>query len=1115
VSSMSRVRPDRNGWCAACFLVPLLLGADSRSAGAQGVTATLLGTVRDVSQGSIPGVTVEATRVGTDVVRSTVTNDRGDYTLSSLQPGLYRVAAELSGFKRAILDRVELNVNQTARLDFVLEVGGVEDTVQVEGKLPVIGSETSAIGQVIDSQQMRDLPAKGRSFFELALLAPGTTPRMPGSFVADRRPTPGGLNAPAFYVAGAREKSNGYLIDGVDAQDPHYLTPSFFPSVDAIQEFKLQTSSYSSEFGRSAAQVNVTTRSGTNEWHGSGYWFHRNERLEARDLAERLSGTEPAPLDYNQMGGTIGGPLIVGPVYDGRDRTFFFFNYEATRIDRGRTVPLSVPTPAQRGGDFSSLGFRSNRPIFDPATTRPNPNGPGFVRDAFPGNTIPATRITPFSRQLLEMYPQATTDAATGNNFFGTLVDRSDNNQVLVRVDHRLNDRTTLFARYALFDGLETQGSPIELGGSATDVRTHNFVANATRVVGAQSVLELRAGINLPSYLILQEGAFGDNISSALGLMNLLSDPIGYGVPNVSMTGFATIGSSLNPTTQDSRVWHIVGHWSTVRGRHSLKTGTDFRRIDYNDRSENSVRGSLTFSGAMTADPQRPTTTGVSVADMLLGLPVTASGSSTSLAANLSANSVGVFVQDDWQAHPNLTLNLGLRYEVNGRYSDSSDRLTLFDPDYPGGRLLIAGTSTAYIPDQGIVAGPETSRELLSADLDNVAPRLGLAWRPFGDARTAVSAGYGHFYDVTELQDLRTWVRNPPFGQVVAVTGDPNANANGAGAIRVAELFPASGTPAARPNAFSATKDLPDPYYQQWNVSIQRELVGATAMEVGYLGSRGNHLAKRVNLNQAVLDVDPAQPTPLLSRRPFPLFGNSIRVTDSSGESIYHGGFIRLQRRYARGYSYLATYTFSKSLDNASLIDDYARDQNNRALDRGRSSFDIRHRAVFSGTWDLPIGVGQAFLSSGPAAYVLGNWQVNGTLGLRSGFPFTVLANGDVCNCGASPQNAEQVGDPFGGASQTREQWFDPAAFTNPTRGTLGNSGRNILDGPGSITFDLALVKQLTLGRSRLQVRAEVFNLFNRDNFNQPGNTVGTATFGVIQSAGDPRSAQLAVKLLF
>ncbi len=1099
----------RSGTLAFAFLA--LASVPARG---QTVTATLVGTARDTSQAVMPGVTVTATQAGTNAVRSTLTNQRGDFTLASLAPGVYAVTAELTGFRRVSVERFELSVNQTARLDFVLELGQLEQTVEVMGVAPVVASETSSVGQVIDSQQMRDLPLRNRGFYDLALLAPGTTPAAPNSFIATRRPMPGGLNAPAFSVAGAREHSNGYLVDGIDAQDPHYLTPSFFPSVDAIQEFKLQTSSYSAEFGRSAAQVNVMTRSGGNDWHGSGYWFFRDERLESRSLTERLSNQAKAPLSYHQAGATLSGPVKLGGLYDGRDRTFFFASYEATRIDRGRTVGLSVPTEQERAGDFSQLGFRSNRPIYDPATTRPNPNGPGFIRDPFPNNSIPASRVTPFARRLLGLYPAPTQTASSGSNFFGSLVDRSDNNQVLVRVDHRISSKANVFVRYALFDGIDDNGSPIELDGSFTDVRTHNAVAGYSRAFGSGSLLELRAGLNQPDYLILQNGAFGEDIAGGLGLRNLLGDPLGFGVPQTSMPGYTTIGTDTNPTTQQIRVWHAVAHATTVRGNHSLKAGADLRRTEYNDRSERFVRGSFTFSGAMTADPQRPTATGVPVADLLLGLPVRAGGSNTSLAANLRGVSVGIFVQDDWRVHPKLTLNLGVRYEVNTRFTDAQNRLTLFDPAHPGGRLLLSGTSQAHIPGQGIVPAPATPRGLIPADKNNVAPRIGFAYRPHGDARLAVRAGYGIFYDFAQLQDLRTWVRNPPFGQVVELSGDPNANSSSPAALRVNELFPPAGAPAARPNAFSPAAVLPDQFFEQWNLSVQRELAGGLGVELGYLGSRGHNLARFVNVNQASLDADPTRPTPILSRVPYPSFGNTVRVTERGGDSSYNAGYVRLQRRFANGLSYLAGYTYAKAIDEASNLTEVARNTYDRSIDRGRANSDIRHRAVLSASWDLPVGRGRRWLARGPLSQVLGGWQINAVLSLRSGFPFTVMASGDVCNCSAAGQSAQQVGNPHEG-ERSRTRWFNTAAFTNPARGTLGNSGRNILDGPGSKVLDLSLFKQVVIGRARLQIRGEVFNVLDWDNLRQPGATVGTASFGVIQSAGDPRSAQLAVKLLF
>ncbi len=409
---------------------------------------------------------------------------------------------------------------------------------------------------------------------------------MPSSFVATRRPTPGGLNAPAFYVGGGREDANGYLIDGIDAQDPHYLTPSIFPSVDVIQEFKVQTNAYSAEFGRFAARVSATTRSGTNQLHGSVYDFLRNDALDATSFFANYAGLGKSPLRYNQFGAILGGPVAIPRLYRGRDRTFFFLNYEGTRIRRGGTGQLSVPTVEQRNGDFSRLGYRANQPIFDPATTRPNPSGGGVLRDPFPGDRIPRTRVAEFSQVVLGLYPMPNRDVATGNNFFAPLSDVSDNNQGMARIDHHFNTNNSLWFRYSVFDGLASNKSQIDYGGSATETRTHNIGLNYLRIFRADTLFELRLGYNRPVYLILQDGAFQKDYASQLGLKNLLRDPIGWGVPQVGLSGFSGIGSDTNPTTQVSNVYQLVNHLTLIRSAHSVKVGWEGRKTNYNDRSE-------------------------------------------------------------------------------------------------------------------------------------------------------------------------------------------------------------------------------------------------------------------------------------------------------------------------------------------------------------------------------------------------------------------------------------------------------------------------------------------------------------------------------------------------
>ncbi len=775
-----------------------------------------------------------------------------------------------------------------------------------------------------------------------------------------------------------------------------------------------------------------------------------------------------------------------------------------------------MPTAEQRSGDFSRLGYRGNRPIFDPATTQ-RTSTDAVVRAPFPGNRVPQTRLKPFGVEVLRLYPQPTVDVASGNNFFAGLAETSDNNGGLFRLDHRLSDRQSLFFRYSIFDGIDTNPSPIDHGGSYTDVRTQNMAFNYTALLTSTLLYELRAGYNRPIYLILQDGAYKVDYASRLGLRNLLRDPICWGVPNVSLTGFSGIGSDTNPTTQVSNVYHLVNHLTLTRGTHNLKLGADQRKTNYNDRSERFVRGSFSFTGGMTADPARLGATGVSVADLLLGLPLVAGASSTSLAGNFNGFTHAFFVQDDWKLSRYLTLNLGLRYELNTRYTDVQNRLTLFDPDFPGGRLLISGTTQAYVPGKGLVdAGVRTPRGLVPTDTNNWGPRVGLAFRPLGSGRMVVRAGYGIFYEIIELQDLRTFVRNPPFGEVVQLTSDQLGAADSPNVLRVEELFPARGTPAARPNVFTPSRKYNDPYYQQWNFGVQYEFTPGWMAELSYMGSKGTFLAQRLNLNQAWLDPDPSRPTSRLSRTPYPLFANTIRATYPEANSTFHAGFLRIERRLSGGLNLTASHTWSKTLDAGSLIDDNPRDIYDKRLNKGRAGFDLRHRTVAGAIWELPFGRNKRWLAEGIGARLLGGWQLGAIFNYHTGFPFTVLAQGDVANTGAAMQTAQQTGDPWEGDVRRRERWFNTAAFVQPPQGRYGSAGRNILDGPSRIWMDLSLRRSIQASeRVQLQLRAEAFNLTNTTRFGQPSATVGTATYGVITSALDARILQICLKMNF
>jgi Carboxypeptidase regulatory-like domain len=1094
------------------FAVALL---GSNAALAQNVTATLVGAVTDSTGAVVPGVTVTLVNPATQNSRTVVTDALGNYTFSLLRPANYHLTAEKPGFKRAVVEHVELQVDQTARIDVALEVGSVAESLSVTAAAPLVASETGSIGQVIAQSQIQDLPLNGRSFYSLVLLAPGTTPTMPKSFIAANHAIPGQLTTPAFYVGGAREKSNGYLVDGVDAQDPHLQTPSLFPSVDTIQEFKLETNAYSSEYGHFAAQVSIATRSGTNQLHGSAYEFLRNDAMDAANYFSNLAGQGKSPLRYNQFGATLGGPLTVPKIYSGKDRTFYFLSWESTRIRNGNTGQLAVPTAQQRNGDFSLLKFRGNQPIFDPATTT-TVNG-AIVRDPFPGNIIPPDRISAFGRGVMSFYPLPTVDLSTGNNYAALIRNLSDSDQFMGRVDHRFSDSDSLFFRYSIMNGHLTTNSAIPLNGSSTDATTQNMAMNYVHLFSGSTLYELRMGYNRPKYFNLQVGANGPNIAAQLGLKNLLDVPVDHGVPTIGITNFSGLGAgTFIPSTQLSNSYQLFQDIALTRGKHSIKIGADIRELNYNDRTERQQNGNLSFTGGLTANPSAASGTGVALADALLGLPITAGGANTSLATAFNGYNYGFFFQDDWKVNRRITLNLGMRYDLAPRMVEKLNHITAFDRTYPGGRVLLSGTSQAYTPGIGLTNGPSTPRGLIPTDTNDWGPRLGLAIRPFNDNRTAIRAGYGIFYDMIELQDLRTWARNPPYGSLISLQSDQNGNTASPTVLKISDLFPPRGSSNAPPDIYSPGDRYVDPYYQQWNFDLQHEFWSNFLADAGYMGSKGTHLAKRLLANQAFLDPDSSRPTPIQTRRPYPLFGTTVRLTDDDANSDYNALVAKLQKRFAQGFSFLFSYTYSKALDSGSLIDDNPRDIRNLTLDKGRADFDIRQRAVFSGNWELPFGAGKPYLSSGAWAKLAGGWQFNTIAAFRSGFPFSITASGDTCNCGASNQLAQTVGDPVSGFTQSRLLWFNTAAFAQPARGTFGTSGRNILSGPGEKTVDFSVFRIFAVRENwRLQFRGEFFNLFNHTNFGLPGATVTTSSFGLIQSASAARAIQLGLKLSF
>src|SRR6266446_6428228 len=536
---------------------------------------------------------------------------------------------------------------------------------------------------------------------------------------------------------------------------------------------------------------------------------------------------------------------------------------------------------------------------------------------------------------------------------------------------------------------------------------------------------------------------------------------------------FSGYGLVADPNGQLTNLYQIINHATLIRGAHNFKFGADLRKTNFNDVGDRNARGSLTFTGALTADPQNRSRTGVSLADMLLGLPLSANGSSTPLAGNYNSFGYYFFMEDDWKISSRLTLNLGLRYELDTRFEEVQNRISYFDRSFPGGRLLLAGTSQAFIAPNTLTSGPSTPRGLFPADKKDWGPRFGLAFRPFNNSRTAIRAGYGIFYTMADGQTERQLERNPPGAAIAAVSADQDANSTGPNAIRVADLFPATGTPASRPLIYTDIGFKPASYIQQWNLTIQQSLPGNTVVELGYLGSKGTHLIAYTQGNQAPLDADPSHPTLLISRQPFPLWGASLRTTQASVNSSYQAAFVKVERRLSHGLSFLTHFTFSKDLSTVSDINESAANFYNLRVDRGRSLNDIGRNALVANTWEIPVGPGKSVLTAGPLSKILGNWMTSSIVSLRGGFPFGVQASGDVCNCSLSgDERAQQVGDPRSGFTQSRVKWFNTAAFIQPRQGTFGNSGQHILSGPGSADVDFTLFRIMRFReRASVQIR--------------------------------------------
>ncbi len=1094
-------------WSGASLLAAVLILSGVGVASAQ--TAQVAGTITDASGGAVPGASVTVTNVATNDARLTTSNEQGRYSVPFLPSGGYTIKCELQGFQTTLREGIVLETDQEVRVDFALQTGAFTEQVLIVGT-PVLASDTSSIGQVVTGKTISDLPLNGRNFLQLARLASGVLESAGGDRAAE-----GG----AFVANGARSVLNSFMLDGVDnnariVDQQNSSNVVSQPSVDALAEFSIQTNNFSAEYGQAAgAVVNATIKSGTNSFRGTVFEFVRDDVFDARDPFAPPG--ERKDLRRHQLGGTVGGPLW-------RDRMFFFASLETTNERRGENYRLRIPTAAERAGDFSE--FRNARgaviPIFDPATTVTGPGASASVRQPFPGNRISAGQIHPTARRLLDLLPLPNVDDPT-SNYAITKAAKRLRHQIDTRVDQSFSTNSKLFVRYSLTNRDDEVPGPFDppLIGSTIfqqafkDQASHNLAIGQTQVFRGNHVNELRVGFNRITDNLLP--FVTDSFPDEFGFAGIPRVEGVTGMPRIAIGGFANLGeATFLPNGKISEVFQAGDTLSFLRGRHAFKAGVNYRFIRSYFNISDTARGSFTFSGGFTQNPQARPGTGSGLADFLLGIPATAS-LSTSLSGDIRYHYVAGFLQDDWRVNDRLTLNMGARYEVFTQpYERNSNQANLLLDQY---RLIYAGNRIPdVIPAQFATTVPDGVSEtsLMRLDTNNVAPRLGFAYTV--TPHTVVRGGAGVFYgDHPTIGASGRLPANPPFRVNVAYATDLVTPL-----VTLDTGFPAAAleprfSPFLSLNAWDP--DAPQTEAYHWNVNVQQEL-SWLLVEVGYTGSRGEKLS---------VSYDPNAPLPgpgaVGPRRPNPSFGN-VSGIKYDGESRYHAGHMRVERRFKDGLSVIGHYTHGKSIDvggtNFIANDLVYRDPRNTALERGLSSFDVRHNMVLSYIWDLPIGAGRRIdLNNGWLNATIGGWQFNGITTARTGVPFTPRLSFNPANTG-HPRPDRIADGNLPRDERSASLWYDPSAFAAPIPFTFGNAGRSILVGPGVFNTDFGLFKRFVAGaperRREIQIRLEAFNVFNQPHYANPAATIDLPDAGRITAiTGTMREMQVGVKFLF
>lgn len=1067
---------------------------------AQVETGRIIGTVRDQTGAVVPNAIVTLTHTLTNQSLDVTARGDGTYESPPLRIGEYRAVAAKEGFKRAVRTGITLQIQQTAVVDFALEVGAMSQEISISAAAPLLTVTEATQGQVIDNQKIADLPLNGRDYIQLALLSAGAN-----------RPAPG-ARTEGFSGSGMRASQNNYLLDGVDNNNAQIAAQgrqgeAVKPNVDAIQEFKVLTNAYSAEYSRATgAVIIVNLKSGTNELHGTAYEFLRNQKLDAKNFFDLPSEPRP-PFKRNQYGFSLGGPVK-------KNQTFFFGDYEWMKIRESRTVNNTIPTAAMVRGDFSELlpGTR----VYDPATY----NAATRQRQVFPGNVIPSSRFDHVGARLASLFPAPNKEGLT-RNFLYNPADATNRDRWDIKLDHAVNSSNSLFGRYSYQKDYEPGSpdlpAPAYGGSNARDITTtgHNFMVGYNRIITPAMALSAKIAWNALLTRITPPPEIKRSLNAEYGIKGV--DNSTPGMAQISLTGYTALGlGSTLPNNADSQNRQLVADLSWLRGKHSLKTGVNLNWLQSHLSNPNQALGVFSFDGSYSRNTQT-LREGNSIADLLLGLPYQAQVSTPSY-MNQRAPWYGFYVQDEWKVTSRLTLNLGLRWDIRLPWVETRNLWANFDIDTnPAAPQLVLARD-----------GSRADRATIRPDRNDVAPRFGFAYSIF--QHTVIRGGYGVYYSQYEgmggAQYLQT---NPPFQYRAQIDTDRITPS----LTLAAGVPPGTVSPQNARNIGTSSyqRDMRNGYAQQWNFNIQRELPGQMVVEVGYYANVAHKLMRRTEGNWAL-----PGPGAVNSRRRYqtifvprdntvvgPL-ANTYRH-EANANSNFHSMQLRVEKRLSAGLSLLGSYMWSKTISDGrgesaagGVSDTLPQNPLNLRAERSLADEHRAHRFVVSQNYELPVGRGKRYLSNANRLIqgVLGGWSITGITTLTSGRLVNLSVQGNPSNTGM-PDRPDVVGSwRLSRGERSLDRWFNTAAFVRNQQYHYGNAGRNLIEGPGEVNIDLGVHKAFDVREGmRLQFRAEAFNATNTPHFGVPNAQVGNANFGTIGSADRPRNFQLGLKLIF